>query len=106
MSYPKTELSTLRTPNARLTRLQSPKALVHPRHRIEYRVAALTEVVLRTAFIIEESGALCSMPKSASSGRFDLDVLCDHSCMGPDPETGYAFSLKCRKPHRAPVFDR
>ena len=87
----------LDTPNAALTRLESPDALIHPDHKIEYRVGELRALLDGVGLRVVESCALCPMPESLRTGRFDPHELVGSLGLGDDPETGYLFYLRAVK---------
>jgi SAM-dependent methyltransferase len=88
----------LDTPNAALTRLESPDALIHPDHKVEYRVEELRAVLDGAGLRVVEACALCPMPASLRTGRFDPRELIGSIGLGDDPETGYLFYLRAVKP--------
>jgi ubiquinone/menaquinone biosynthesis C-methylase UbiE len=61
----------LDTPNARLTRLQSPDQFGHPEHKKEYLVPELTGKLARHGFRVAAVKGLCRMPASLAAGKFD-----------------------------------
>jgi SAM-dependent methyltransferase len=91
----------LDTPNRALTVLQSPDAFIHPEHKKEYTVDELVAMVERRGFEVLDASAICPMPRSRATGRFDWDELAANPVVGPVAEDGYLFFLKCRKPEDA-----
>jgi len=88
----------LDTPNAALTRLQSPHALTHPEHKKEYFVAELRALLEKCGFSIMEAKALLPMPESLRRQVFDVREQVANIRFGDTPEEGYLFFLKARKP--------
>jgi len=86
------------TPNARLTRLQSPTELIHPEHKKEYIRAELEEKVLRAGFRIEQVGGVCPMERSLESERFDEEEMMENPVVSDKPDNCYVIFFKCRKP--------
>jgi len=87
----------LDTPNAALTRLQSPDALIHPEHKKEYHVSELRDLVARCGFEVVEVRGLCPMPESLARGEFCFDELVLGSGLPAEPETCYVVFLKAVK---------
>ncbi|MDO8473773.1 MAG: methyltransferase domain-containing protein [Dehalococcoidia bacterium] len=88
----------LDTPNAALTRLQCPDELIHPEHKMEYRVADLRAKLERCGFSILEAKAICPMPESLRTGLFDSDEIIRNVYITDNVEEGYLFYLKAVKP--------
>ena len=88
----------LDTPNAALTRLQSPHEFIHPEHKIEYKVDQLIEKLKKWGFEVVESRGLCAMPQSLETGRFKLDEIVKNRGVFADPENCYLFFVKAIKP--------
>jgi SAM-dependent methyltransferase len=88
----------LDTPNASLTRLQSPDALIHPEHKKEYQVHELCEKLARWGFQVEETQGICPIPHSAGSGVFDYEELVRNVGLSDDPEISYMFYVRAVKP--------
>ncbi len=63
----------LDTPNAALTRLQSPDKFIHPEHQKEYLVSELVEKVQNAGFVVEAQKAICPMPRSLAAKKFIPD---------------------------------
>jgi SAM-dependent methyltransferase len=89
----------LDTPNAALTRIQSPDKFIHPEHQKEYYVPELRDKLQRWGFSIIEQKAIIPMPQSLQRGVFDHSELVANIGLGDDPELGYMFYLKAMKPH-------
>jgi SAM-dependent methyltransferase len=87
----------LDTPNARLTRIQSPGNLIHPEHQKEYRFSELADKLTRHGFHIATVKGICPMPDSLASGRFDLNELARNCRLSDDPEEGYLFFIDAVK---------
>jgi len=87
----------LDTPNARLTRIQSPCSPIHPEHRKEYRVSELADKLARHGFHIATVKGICPMPESLASGRFDLAEMARNRRLSDDPEEGYLFFIDAVK---------
>ena len=92
----------LDTPNAALTRLQSPEHLIHPEHKKEYMVHEIREMLERTGFVILETLGICPMPESLRRGVFDLQELTRNIGLSEKPEEGYLFFFKAVKPYSSP----
>jgi SAM-dependent methyltransferase len=88
----------LDTPNAELTRLQSPESLIHPEHKYEYKVEELRAKVVGAGFEIVRELGVCAMPRSRSSGTFDEREMLDGVGLCDDPRDGYLFFIEAQKP--------
>lgn len=88
----------LDTPNAALTRLESPDALIHPEHQKEYYPAEIRAKLERRGFAIVDAAAICPMPVSLTSGRFDYGEMTRTVPLGDDPDEGYMFFFRAQKP--------
>lgn len=87
----------LDTPNAALTRLQSPHELIHPEHKKEYYVHELRTKLERWGFQIVEAKGICPMPESLRSKTFDYRELVQNIALCDNAEEGYLFFLKGMK---------
>ena len=88
----------LDTPNAALTRLQSPENLIHPEHKKEYLIHEIREVLERNNFLIAEEIGICPMPVSLSLRSFDPRELVQNVGLSKNPEEAYLFFVKAVKP--------
>ncbi len=88
----------LDTPNASLTRLQSPDAFIHPEHKKEYRVHELRAELERWGFRVVEAKGVCPMPNSLRTGIFSYQEMGQSIGLSEDPEEAYLFYLKAIKP--------
>jgi ubiquinone/menaquinone biosynthesis C-methylase UbiE/uncharacterized protein YbaR (Trm112 family) len=88
----------LDTPNAALTRIQSPNELIHPEHKKEYYVPELIAKLEQWGFQVMEKKAIVPMPKSLQRRVFDYGELVENIGVGDEAEVGYMFYLKARKP--------
>jgi glycosyltransferase involved in cell wall biosynthesis/SAM-dependent methyltransferase len=88
----------LDTPNAALTRLQSPHALTHPEHKKEYYAHELRAKLEQCGFVITEAKGICPMPMSLKSGVFDYKEMVQNISLSDNPDEGYLFFLKAVKP--------
>lgn len=88
----------LDTPNAALTRLQSPDKMIHPEHKKEYYVHELRSKLERWGFEIIDVKAICPMPASLQSGVFDYGEAIRNIGLSDNSQEGYLFYLKARKP--------
>lgn len=88
----------LDTPNAALTRLQSPDRLIHPEHKREYYVHEVENLLKRSGFIVVEAKGICPMPSSLQRGVFDPEELVRNIRLSEYPEEGYLFYLRAIKP--------
>lgn len=86
------------TPNAALTSLQSPHALIHPEHKREYFVSEMRDMLERAGFRVIEAKGICPMPRSLATGVFDITELVSNIRLSENPEEGYLFFLKAVKP--------
>lgn len=89
----------LDTPNARLTRLQSPDQFIHPEHQKEYYAHELRELLQQSGFEIVAEGGITPMPRSLALQSFDLDEMCEHIELCEKPEEGYLLYFQAQKPH-------
>ena len=90
----------LDTPNASLTRLQSPEAFIHPEHKKEYHVAELRAKLEAAGLQVLEAKGVCPMPKSLQEGVFKAGELVRNIALSEVPEQGYLFYLKAVRPVR------
>jgi SAM-dependent methyltransferase len=88
----------LDTPNARLTRLQSPNKLIHPEHQKEYYVHEIRAMLDRAGFQIVDTKAISPMPESIQRGVFDFQEAIANIGLSDNPEEGYMFYLRAQKP--------
>lgn len=88
----------LDTPNAALTRLQSPDALIHPEHKKEYYVWELRTKLVQWGFEVLEARGICPMPDSLQKGIFRNEEILRNIGLSDAPEQGYLFYLKAIKP--------
>ena len=88
----------LDTPNAALTRLQSPDAFIHPEHKKEYQVHELRVKLERWGFQIIEAKGICLMTQSLQRGVFDIGETVRNIGLSDKPEESYMFFLKATKP--------
>ncbi len=87
----------LDTPNAALTRLQSPDRLIHPEHKKEYTVREMRMLLQRAGFEIVEAMGICPMRDSLQRGVFIEDEIVRNIRLSENPEEGYLFFLKAVK---------
>jgi hypothetical protein len=87
----------LDTPNAGLTRLQSPTQLIHPEHKKEYYVSELRQKLVKHGFHIVRELGINPMPRSLESRSFDYQEMTQNKCLSDDAEIGYCFYLDARK---------
>ncbi len=88
----------LDTPNARLTRIQSPDKLIHPEHQKEYYPAEIRAKLEQRGFRIVDAAGICPMPESIRSGVFSFAEMTSNIALSDDPELGYMFYFKALKP--------
>ena len=88
----------LDTPNASLTRIQSPDALIHPEHKKEYYLHELVAKLEQHSFAVVETRGMCPMPKSLQSGTYSHKELTSNICLSDAPEECYMFFIKAVKP--------
>ncbi|MGH7319657.1 MAG: methyltransferase domain-containing protein [Candidatus Rokuibacteriota bacterium] len=87
----------LDTPNAALTRLESPHALIHPDHKKEYQVDELRAKLERWRFEVVEARGICPMPESLKRGVLDYHEMVRNALLVGKPEDGYLFYLRAIK---------
>jgi SAM-dependent methyltransferase len=87
----------LDTPNARLTRLQSPDHFIDGDHKIEYEVEELREKIKGVGFTIVEEKGLFPMPESVAEGVFDESELTMNAEITSEIENAYIMFFKCSK---------
>lgn len=92
----------LDTPNALLTRLQSPDKFIHPEHQKEYYVHELRELLEQTGFQIVDAKGINPMPQSIKHGRFDFQEAIDNITLSDNPDEGYMFYFQAQKPITTP----
>jgi len=88
----------LDTPNARLTRIQSPDQLIHPEHKKEYRVSELSRMLVRRGFQVAAVKGVCPMPVSLATGQFDLGEMARNARLSDSAEDCYVFFVDAVKP--------
>jgi SAM-dependent methyltransferase len=88
----------LDTPNARLTRLQSPGQLIHPEHQKEYTFSELRAKLRRHGFRIVKALGIVPMPESVKTGQFSWAEMARNTALSEDPEIGYCFFIEAGKP--------
>jgi SAM-dependent methyltransferase len=88
----------LDTPNALLTRLESPDKFIHPEHQKEYLVHELRDMLVQTGFTIAEEKAVCPMPESLHNRHFDAVEITRNIRLSDDPTEGYVFFIRAVKP--------
>lgn len=88
----------LDTPNARLTRLQSPHAMIHPEHKKEYQVHELLAILRQWGFEIVEVLGICPMVQSIRTGIFRYHEIMENPVLTEQAEDSYLFFVKARKP--------
>jgi len=88
----------LDTPNARVTRIQSPDNLIHPEHKKEYYVSELKDKLARSGFQIAAVKGVCPMPATVASRLFDFGEMAQNALLSDDPENCYLFYIHAIKP--------
>jgi glycosyltransferase involved in cell wall biosynthesis/SAM-dependent methyltransferase len=88
----------LDTVNAAVARIQLPHALLHPEHRVEYRVSDLVSRLQIAGFEVKEVKGLCPMSGTVKSGLFDAQELLDNARLSDEAEICYLFFVECVKP--------
>ena len=88
----------LDTPNAALTRIQSPDELIHPEHKKEYRVGEIRDLLIGAGFEVVKEKGICPMPDSLRNGVFSLKELISKRGLSDAPEEGYMFFMYGVKP--------
>lgn len=91
----------LDTPNAAVTRLQCPDEMIHPEHKKEYRAEELRAKLEKWGFEVVDAKAVCPMPESVRTGKFDSDEIIRNMMITDNAEDGYLFYLKAVKPNRS-----
>jgi SAM-dependent methyltransferase len=87
----------LDTPNAALTRIESPDELIHPEHKKEYYPHELRSKLEHWGFKIVDMGGICPMPDSLRTHTFSHKELVQRRGISNNPEEGYMFYLKAMK---------
>lgn len=87
----------LDTPNAKLTRLQSPDALIHPEHQIEYTPTELASLLKHAGFSIHDLGGICPMPQTLQTAIFEEREIIENVRLSRDAEQCYLFYIHARK---------
>lgn len=93
----------LDTPNASVTRIQSPSGLIHPEHKVEYRLEELRRMLMDVGFEIVTEAGVCAVPRARVSGKFDPLELLDGIGLCEDPEDGYLFFIEACKGQELPT---
>lgn len=88
----------LDTPNGRVARLQSPNALLHPDHKIEYEVPQLRQMLERAGFEIVEAKGIGRASASCRTGVFDAFEIIQNVELNDAPEQSYIQYFGTRKP--------
>jgi len=91
----------LDTPNARVTRIQSPGSLIHPEHKKEYLVSELKDKLVRHGFRLAASKGVCPMPGTVASQLFDFGEMARNCALSDDVGNCYLFFLDVLKPAAA-----
>lgn len=88
----------LDTPNAALTRLESPDKFIHPEHKKEYYVHELRDKLVRWGFAVVDEKALTPMPQVVRTGLFKYSEMAYNIRLSDKPEEGYLFYMRGVKP--------
>lgn len=91
----------LDTPNAALTRLESPQAMIHPEHQKEYLVYEIREKLIAAGFQIVDAKSICPMPQSLRQQQFSYQEMGQGPRLSDKPEEGYLFFFNAIKPRDA-----
>lgn len=87
----------LDTPNAILTRIQSPEALIHPEHKGEYSPSELTSMMEQVGLVIQRVGGICPMQVTVRTRVFEPQELIDNVRLSEGPDDCYAFYVQAAK---------
>ena len=87
----------LDTPNALMTRLHSPNALIHPDHKIEYTPDELRADLTDAGFDVVRSLGVVAMPLTAERGSIDYRDFIVGCGVMTDVSTAYIQYHHCRK---------
>lgn len=85
------------TPNRRVTKAQVPHAYIHPDHKIEYEVPALSDKMTRAGFDIVRVRGIGLARVAAGGGRFSTAELIDNMPLNDDPECSYVIYFELRR---------
>jgi predicted SAM-dependent methyltransferase len=88
----------LDTPNARVCRLHTGPALIHPDHKIEYTHEQLRDKVSSAGFELVEAQGLILLAASVRNGAFSEDEFLRNTGVFGKPEDCYVLAYVCRKP--------
>ncbi len=88
----------LDTPNAKVTRILSPDALIHPEHQKEYLPSEVKDKLVGVGFKIEEMLGVVPMPETLRTGVFDDGEMARNIRISDDPDEGYVFYIRASKP--------
>jgi hypothetical protein len=91
----------LDTPNAALTRLQSPDQMIHPEHQKEYYPGEIRALLERAGLEIADARAVCPMPQSLARRAFDYREMARNVRLSDRPDEGYLFFFRAVKPVQA-----
>jgi len=86
----------LDTPNALVTRIHSPDALIHPDHKIEYTPTQLTDDLAGAGFAITKSFGICEMPFTVAAGAIDYRDFLVGAGISQDLDRCYIQFHECR----------
>lgn len=86
----------LDTPNALVTRIHSPDAMIHPDHKIEYTPAELIGDLEQAGFAVVRSFGICDMPLTVASGSIDYRDFLVGAGLSSDLGSCYIQYHECR----------
>ncbi|HVN50477.1 MAG TPA: class I SAM-dependent methyltransferase, partial [Acidimicrobiales bacterium] len=86
----------LDTPNALVTRIHSPDALIHPDHKIEYTPAELVADLHAGGFDVTRSYGVCEMPLTVAAGHIDYRDFLVGAGLSAELDRCYIQYHECR----------
>ena len=89
----------LDTPNRNITKIQSPEALIHPEHKLEYTPSQLTNNLSLAGFDILQVLGVGPMPQAVQTGVFSWVEMVENANFSKEADLCYIFYVKCVKPN-------
>ena len=87
----------LDTPNRRVTELQFPSHLIHPDHKIEYRVTQMISKLEKAGFHVDETLGLGLASDCLRDGRYEPAVVLREASLNSRPDDSYIFYVRASK---------
>jgi SAM-dependent methyltransferase len=88
----------LDTPNWQISKLLTRIGYLHPEHKLEYDPEQLEKMIKAAGFQVECVRAVSPLPLSAQLGRFFRAEAYYATDLGDDPNVGFSFFVRARKP--------